>query len=189
MQYAGFPMRFGAAVVDGVLLAPLVVLYWALAALSWEVAVAAAIPYVSSYAAYNVYCHARWGQTLGKRVYGIKVVTLAGDPIRWRHALLRHSVDLVVAALSCAAWMAALFAVSKVPFGSAGFQERMHLVKEAQPAWSNWPQTVEYVWVASEMLVLLCNEKKRAIHDYLAGTVVMVLPVRGRRFSDHGRTG
>ena len=184
MKYAGFSMRFGAGIVDALVFLPVLGLYWCLTYLSWEVAVAATVPYVFAYAAYNVYLHARWGQTIGKRVYGIRVVTLAGQPIRWRHALLRHSVDLLVAAVTSVAWMAGLFALSKATFESAGLMDRMHLVKEARLSWEYWPQALGSIWIGSELLVLLLNEKKRAIHDYLAGTVVVVLPAKtssGRR--------
>jgi len=177
-------MRFGAGVVDALVFAPVLGLYWGLAYLSWEAAVVAALPYVFAYAVYNVYFHRRWGQTIGKRVYGIKVVTLAGDPIGWRHALMRHSVDLVVAVASSATWMLGLFALAQADFESAGFMERMHLAKEARQAWDYWPRALGLAWICSEMVVLLLNEKKRAIHDYLAGTVVVVLPDKpasGRR--------
>lgn len=178
MQYAGFWVRLGAAIVDGLVFAPVLLLYWGLASISWEVAVAFAIPYVFARAAYNVYFLARWGQTIGKRAYGIKVLTPAGDPIGWRHASLRHSVDMVAAALGSATWLAGLFAVSQVAFESAGFMVRMGLLKEARPAWEYWIVAVDAVWMCSELVVLLLNEKKRAIHDYLAGTVVVVLPAK-----------
>ena len=54
----------------------------------------------------------------------------------------------------------------------------MHLAREARLAWEDWPRIVGNVWICSELVVLLLNEKKRAIHDYLAGTVVVVLPAR-----------
>ena len=59
----------------------------------------------------------------------------------------------------------------------------MGLLKEARPAWETWVEAVGSVWICSELVVLLLNEKKRAIHDYLAGTVVLVLP--GQSSSKH----
>ena len=175
MTYAGFWVRLGAGIIDGFVFAPVLLLYWGLASLSWETAVAATVPYMFAYAGYNVALHARWGQTLGKRAYGIKVVTVAGNPIGWRHALLRHSVDLLTAVFMAVAWMEALFAVSQDAFEAAGFLDRMGLLKAARPAWEYWPVAVHNTWVGAELVVLLLNEKKRALHDYLAGTVVIVL--------------
>lgn len=178
MSYAGFAPRLGAGIVDALVLLPVMGVYGGLACLSWEAAIAAALPYVFASAVYNVYCHARWGQTVGKRVLGIKVLTLVGEPICWRHALLRHSVDLAVAAAYSVVWVSGLLALSQVGFESAGFMERLGLVRAAGPPWGHWPQTIGKVWVLSELVVLLLNEKKRAIHDFLAGTVVVVLPAK-----------
>jgi hypothetical protein len=46
--------------------------------------------------AYSVYFHARWGQTVGKMVAGIRVTQLDGTPITTRHAVLRSAVDIVL---------------------------------------------------------------------------------------------
>lgn len=176
MLYAGFAPRLGAGIVDTLVLLPVMGVYWGLACLSWEAAIAAAVPHVFAHAGYNVYCHARWGQTVGKRMLGIRVLTLTGEPIRWRHALLRHSVDLAVAAASLAAWVSGLLALSEADFESAGLLAKMDLARDARSDWGHWPRTIGNVWIWSELVVLLLNEKKRAIHDYLAGTVVVVLP-------------
>lgn len=45
---------------------------------------------------YPVICEALWrGRTLGKAVLGLRVVTVEGAPVRFRHALLRGAADLV----------------------------------------------------------------------------------------------
>ena len=75
MQYAGFGPRLGAVIVDWLVLIPIRFTYWGLASISWEVAVVFSVPYIFAHAAYNVCFLARWGQTLGKRAYGINVLT------------------------------------------------------------------------------------------------------------------
>jgi uncharacterized RDD family membrane protein YckC len=133
---------------------------------------------MGAYAAYNVWCHARWGQTVGKRVAGIRVVSMDGEAIGWRQALLRHAVDIAAGAVMAAAGVTALLAISPEVYEAAGWTERARLTREAQPVWAHWARMASYGWVLSELVVLLLNEKKRALHDYLAGTVVVILPHR-----------
>ena len=45
---------------------------------------------------YPVILEARWnGQTVGKRVFGLRVVTVEGAPVRFRHAAIRSMLQLV----------------------------------------------------------------------------------------------
>jgi len=41
------------------------------------------------------------------------------------------------------------------------------------PAWYSLVSTLSQVWWWSEFIVLLFNKRKRAIHDFMAGTVVI----------------
>jgi uncharacterized RDD family membrane protein YckC len=43
------------------------------------------------------------------------------------------------------------------------------------PWWTRWVDIVEQVWTWSEVIVLLTNRKRRALHDFLAGTIVIVV--------------
>jgi hypothetical protein len=41
------------------------------------------------------------------------------------------------------------------------------------PLWFGWVDTLSQAWTWSEIIVLLFNKKKRALHDFMAGTVVI----------------
>ena len=43
-----------------------------------------------------------------------------------------------------------------------------------------WRDYAFNLWVFSEPIVLLTNKKRRAIHDFIAGTMVIVIPTRER---------
>lgn len=55
---------------------------------------------------------------------------------------------------------------------SAG-REVDRLLHAATPLWGLWAGYAQTAWLFSELIVLLFNEKKRAIHDFIAGTVVI----------------
>lgn len=94
-QYAGFSLRFAAGFVDFLVFLPLIGLgAWAMDAGPGE---ALAYSFLSqiAYFAYTIVGHARWGQTLGKRAVGIRVIDASGRPIGWNKAIRRSTVVIV----------------------------------------------------------------------------------------------
>src|SRR5262245_32780951 len=96
MRYAGFWSRLGAAFGDFlVFLALMIAVVWGLCT-SRAMAMALILPCTLLHAGYEIYFHGRWGQSLGKMRFGIKVVSLDGTPISWRQAFLRFSVGTLL---------------------------------------------------------------------------------------------
>jgi uncharacterized RDD family membrane protein YckC len=122
---------------------------------------------------YTIFFHARWGQTLGKRAVSIRVVKVSSEPISWREAFLRSSVDIVLNTFYVIGTLVALLHFPESAFGQlARAQWNKHLV-ELSPAWLNYVATLNGIWALSELVTLLFNKKKRALHDFIAGTVVI----------------
>ena len=87
-NYATFWQRFGAMWIDFFVFVPLLVVQGLLESVSKGAALALVIPTAVAYAAYSIYCHGRFGQTVGKRVM---VIHSVGDHCRRR--LLRCWLD------------------------------------------------------------------------------------------------
>jgi uncharacterized RDD family membrane protein YckC len=172
MQYAGFWPRLAAGFIDFMVFIPVIALYLWLRSLSWEVAAIITIPNAFLYSLYNIYFHGRWGQTIGKMAVRIRVVLINGSAITLRNAFMRHSVDFVFSMLSSVAWMITVLSISKATFESMAPSESAAIIVNARPAWGVWVEELSFIWVLSELVVLLFNKKKRAIHDFIAGTVV-----------------
>ena len=173
MQYAGFWLRLGAALIDFVVLVPFMFLYYYLRSISWTTAVVIQIPYFLLWPVYNIYFLGRWGQTIGKMAMRIKVVSLDGSQIGYKQAFLRHIVDFFFAIITKLSLIVALFSISATTLESLGWQECNKVLYDATPSWGFWAQHASIAWIYSEMVVLLFNKKKRAIHDFIAGTVVI----------------
>ena len=176
-QYAGFGKRFISALVDGLLFLPLLGLYFWLAPQS-RVAAFLLIPLnFLSYSIYSIYFHARYGQTLGKMAAGIRVLKTDGQPIGFREALLRSSVELGLGVLTCAGNLVAIAAISDDVYSrlsSNPFFQRTYAIEERIPTWGRWAGNLSVYWSWSELIVLLFNRKRRALHDFIAGTIVVV---------------
>jgi uncharacterized RDD family membrane protein YckC len=172
VRYAGFWSRLAAGLIDTLVLMPCMIIgFWAMSASKlW--AVALMLPLNVASLAYHVVLHARFGQTLGKMVAGVRVITTSGAPISWREAGLRSTVDIALALVGLASYA---FIVTRLPDSewTHGWLEHAKRVKALQPDWARWAGYANQVWFWSEMLVLLFNERKRALHDFIAGTVVI----------------
>ena len=58
-------------------------------------------------------------------------------------------------------------------YTSLPLMERLRFVTQYLPYWSHVVDALSQVWYWSELLVLLTNKRKRALHDFIAGTVVI----------------
>jgi uncharacterized RDD family membrane protein YckC len=169
-RYAGFWSRLAANIVDILVLTPLMALgYWALYS-SRDIAFASEIPLVLVSTAYEIYFVGRWGQTVGKKVVGIKVVSVDESAAGYRRAFWRQSVDLALALGSAVMAIVALSSVTNEEFDLLSHHARDVLERRSEP---NWYIYLGLAWSFGELLVLLTNKKRRALHDFIAGTVVI----------------
>lgn len=171
VRYAGFGSRLVANLVDFVVFVPLMVVDWMLSASRAGSMVSCALLQIIAIA-YPVAMHARWGQTLGKMVARIRVVKLSGDPLSTREAALRSSVDI---GLGLAVTASALFAMTRLP-ESAWTDDWLlvqTMLRGLEPSWGPWAAVALQVWAWGELIALLSNRRRRAIHDFIAGTVVV----------------
>ncbi|NNF68029.1 MAG: RDD family protein [Gammaproteobacteria bacterium] len=112
---------------------------------------------------YYVLMHAACGQTLGKMITGVKVVRNSDfSPIRLRHALLRDIVPL----------LAIFLGLLSMPYFDFGIGEGDDLAS-VLPVVFIALVVVHFAWPFLELLTMLLNRRRRALHDYIAGTVVI----------------
>jgi uncharacterized RDD family membrane protein YckC len=122
----------------------------------------------------------------------IKVTRLDGTAIGLEGALLRSCVDIALWAIWTGSLVYMLSTWTEVEWSSLGFFDRGREIGERSPAnhWSiDWITQVR-VW--GELLVLLTNKKRRAIHDLIAGSVVIrteVSPVPAATPASFGSRG
>jgi len=174
LKYAGFWRRLGALLIDFLLIVPMTVLYVWATSFSRTHALAGYLVVAILSCGYYVYCHARFGQTLGKWITGVRVTKLDGSAIGWRQALLRSSVDMIFGALGIVAFVMALKTIPDDQFYGLTWQARLKNIGAFKPAAFSWSDGAEAIWSWSEVVVMLFNAKRRALHDFIAGTVVII---------------
>lgn len=179
--YAGFWARFGASIVDMLVSLPLIFALQYLGTTSVPAAVTSAILTSLLFSIYVVYFHYRFGATLGKMAAGIQVTLPDGSRIGLKQALLRSSVDISFALLILLAQIIALLSVDPEVYFGLGFVDRAMFLIPLYPIWYSAISTLNQFWYWGEFLTLLFNKRKRALHDLIAGTVVIY-----RKFADNG---
>jgi uncharacterized RDD family membrane protein YckC len=173
LVYAGFWRRFGAYWVDALLFLPFIglslwggeqsrlfQLYWLLPGLIiglW----------------FHVYLVKRYGGTPGKLLLKIRITKLGGEAVGYKEAMLRYSVLFCITLLMSVALIPLTLEMTDAMYFSMGWQERSIYMAEQAPAWFNFSTIAMNVWIWSEFIVMLTNKRRRALHDFIAGTVVI----------------
>jgi uncharacterized RDD family membrane protein YckC len=155
-RFRTFWPRFWAYFLDGFAIAPvtaLLTLPQPAADNPWRLILQTAISLV--YWAYAVWLLSARGQTVGRWLCRVQVRDVGEGPVRPRQALIRESIPQLIA----------LGALPYLLFRQA----EGTLTMEAQ-LMITIPHTL---WVLLEIITMLSNEKRRALHDYLARTVVV----------------
>lgn len=114
--------------------------------------------------AYIVGFHARWGCTLGKRFFGLRVTAVDGTIppplrnafLRWLPILILGHLLPVVGAFALPNWSEDIYS-----------RGRWHA-----NAW----QTVAALWLMADFVAALLTRGRRSLHDMLAGTTVTEKP-------------
>lgn len=173
MIYAGFWPRFAAIWLDFLITSPLFVLFLWGGEHFRLFNVYYFLPGTLFGLFYGVYLVRRFGGTPGKRLMKLRIVKVNGEPVTYREAVLRDLPEWVMGLGTASASMVAVLNLTDAEyFAAASTLERSQLITTATPGW-NGPLTIaSNIWIWGEFLVMLTNKKRRAIHDFIAGTVV-----------------
>lgn len=173
LRYAGFLPRFCASLLDVIIWLPILPLYfWGFSHYRLFHAYAF-VPNLLVILLYHVFFVSRFGGTPGKLIVGLRILKVDGDPITIREASLRYGVDLLLSLLMSIAMIVAAMRITDEQYFALGFVGKLTLLQKLTPWWEQPLSYANSIWVWGELFVLLTNEKRRALHDFIAGTVVV----------------
>jgi uncharacterized RDD family membrane protein YckC len=173
-KYAGFWRRAGAMMIDGfIFIFPFTIINTQITEYSYINYTTSNILMSILFTFYIVLMHSLFGATIGKFVTGIRVTKVDGTKIGFKEAIFRSSIDI----LFSIPFIISIFVIAS----QINFDELNVLVKlkqysylaELKPKWAIAIEVFSHAYVLSEVLVILFNKKKRSIHDFIAGTVVI----------------
>jgi uncharacterized RDD family membrane protein YckC len=160
--YRTFWARFWAGVVDGIVFMPIIYIdrliysnvHWNGVLVIWFV-FASSLPYL-----YNVLMHGKYGQTVGKMATKVKVVDVSLAKLSMRQAFLRDSVYIALTTVTV---------IIGIPWiiGGGNPYQNPNTVSAMILAYAS------LAWFVVELVTMLTNSKRRALHDFIAGSVVV----------------
>jgi uncharacterized RDD family membrane protein YckC len=162
-RYRTFWRRCFAGWVDGILLTPLTFIDSLISDLTTAPAVRTPwyVFHSLAYFAYPIYMHGRFGQTVGKRLLGVTVTDLSGRALTMSQAFRREMLNMLLSA-----WWLVTGLLVVVRGGATA--DPTHVDSASMLA----------LGIGVGILVLevgstLVSPKRRAVHDLIAGSVVV----------------
>jgi uncharacterized RDD family membrane protein YckC len=169
-RYSTFAPRFWTGTVDRFVVAPVALTATALFALQPPRIITALIFIVENLAwvAYTIVMHARCGQTVGKMVTRVRVVDFATEgSISWLQASIREGIPALISVGLLG------YLVSAIVTGQTSPDDPYRPASPAGTIPYRGLFALPLLWFAAEVVTMLTNPKRRALHDLLAGTVVI----------------
>jgi uncharacterized RDD family membrane protein YckC len=154
--------RFWAAIVDGIVFMPFLLAGHWIEQSAYDASLVMAWTIFATFApiVYSVLLHYKYGQTIGKWVTDIKVIDVSETRlISLRQSLLRESFYIGIELI---ALLYFLFLV--VQAGDINY------IVEDYRSFTDIPF---FLWLLLELVSMLTNKKRRAVHDFLAKSVVV----------------
>lgn len=173
VEYGDFWRRVGAQVLDALILAPLGILTYFGMQFSPKFYAYYLVPSILIGLFYSVYLVKRYGGTPGKRILDMRIVMTDGSPVTGAAAFWRYSVLLALSTIPAIGMALASLDISSEGYESLGFMERMQLLNTHTPKWAQSASYVVYGWMVLAAIVMLSNSRRRATHDFIAGTLVV----------------
>ena len=173
MKYASFWRSFAAYWLDIIFFIPVIAfsfygaLNWRLFQMYWL------IPGIALDILFNVYLVIRFGGTPGKLLLHTKIVMADGSSVTRQAAIYRYSVELIFIIITSMATLYAYSEISNEDFYSINGLGRLLIVSTHLPNWHRYADYLMHLWIWSEFITMLFNRKRRAVHDLIAGTVVI----------------
>ena len=146
MIYRTFWPRVAAAFIDSLLLWPLLFIQTGIARGSLNLVSVTILVLQHSY---YIIGHAQYGQTLGKRILGLKVVRAHQHlPLTWSNAILRELLWIMVSVVY------SIPAVQQAP---------------------DWVSVPGFILIFGDAITAMIHPQNRSIRDFIAKTVVIRL--------------
>lgn len=163
-KYQTFWLRFCAGLIDSLVFLPIDWLDDVVRASvqAPAVLIAWSILRCTAFWLYSVLLHARYGQTLGKMAVGVKVLDVNEQRTpTLRQAFLRDIGYIILNTLGLG-YMIYLIVMNQSSVDSQRLTLPLQILGGAVFGWS-----------LLELITMLTNPKRRALHDWIAGTVVV----------------
>lgn len=173
IEYGGFWRRLLAAIIDGFILAPVGITTLVLLSYTHRAFLFMTLPTLLISLFFYVYLTHRYGGTPGKRILLMRITNLDGSPVALTTAFIRYSPYLLISLISDVSTLIMTRNLAGIGFEEMSLLEKMAAIGRHGPAWGEYFNYVMWAWYLAVIISIVASARKRALHDYIAGTVVL----------------
>lgn len=151
-KYQTFSQRIGATIIDGIVFIPIYFMASAIFSDDYDDSFLGVIFINTLSYSYSIVAHHRFGQTIGKYCFSVKVVQNTDESklLTLSQALKRDLIGIGLVILDI----------------------MLKILKVSDTGWGNWVSFLAgFGWLIAEIVTMLINKKRRSIHDYIANAV------------------
>lgn len=174
IEYAGFLNRFFANLIDSVIISAFFIPIYYLLEMNQHYLFGLMFISFTTIPLYFIYFHTKSGATPGKSIIGLKVVKLDFTDINLKNSILRSSGDILFSIMNLI-WLAITignyYSNEQITSEKFTYNDFIALFSSLYFVAIRF---IERIWFWSEVAFVLTNSKRRAIHDFIAGTVVVI---------------
>ena len=171
--YADLWIRIAAKLIDLVVMLPVAVLILYINGLSKSAYFYAILPNLAFCIWYDVFLVKQYGGTPGKLLLGIKIVQKNGDEVDWHASFMRYIVSFCLSISGIFIMLWTLSLIDDATYVGMGFLKRIQFLNDFNPLMSKFQTFTTLAWTLAGIIAILSNKRKRAVHDFIAGTVVV----------------
>jgi uncharacterized RDD family membrane protein YckC len=172
IEYGGFLIRLWAGIVDGFAAIPIALLALFIFDRQLSNPIAASIVQLGIVLSFEVLLVAKFGGSPGKLASGLRILDVSLAPASARQAFIRALPNILVAILRIASTVVIARALGAQLQQLDGL-ELQAAVRAATPGWANYLGLAAGIWFFAEFVSMMANDQRRALHDHIAGTVVV----------------
>ncbi|MBT1703407.1 RDD family protein [Chryseosolibacter indicus] len=160
-RYNTFWRRFFSGLIDGIIFVPIGLLdYLIIDSENVSILILGVAFSYSSFYVYTIYFHWSSGQTLGKNWMDVRVVDKSETRLlTFRQSIMRDSIYIILELIGLIILISRILELGRYPLGESAIENYL-----------DWLATL---WFLLEIATMLTNKRRRAIHDFLAGSVVI----------------
>ncbi len=168
---ATYGSRFYAALIDTVLYMSISLLSYKIQSWNtWNFSFFYLLEFL--YFSYELFLSARYGQTVGKMVLKIKIFKMDGSNIGMRESFLRLIPNLIPLLLTFVFYLYFFSQLNDSFFQSNSFSDLTSRFEKLNP-YSKYIIILTYFVASLELVTMFLNKERRAVHDLIAGTIVL----------------
>ena len=162
-KYDTFWPRLGANILDGLILLPIGIAAQYLVSTLSEPVLQALPNLIMNvlFSTYSILLHGRYGQTLGKMATRVRVLDLSESKLSMYQAITR---DIVPLSLALASFVVIVYVVVPTNPSEITLSSLTPFILLG---------SIGSIWSIAEIVTLLSNKKRRAVHDFIAASVVV----------------